>query len=258
MAKRKANQTGAGKSIWSVLNAPLVVTLIASGLAAIGGLYGYHRIELADLESRRSTYVDLLAEYEHRVSQLSDADSELNRFIGEGPTFENAKHIPECGLERDEWDQTSATVGRKEQDILRGVGSYVPTAPQFRDIDFLTLSARMERVAGIPDYQLGGVRLIRTLDWPPEVLWLTVRAYLPTMVQYGVSRHLMYTDGQLPLARGASLTKRQEAILGIPDVKPGDVERLHKENERLHARIEAELRNQSAAEPCGVTDQSRR
>ena len=139
--------------------------------------------------------------------------------------------------------------GRYETRNITGRGRYVPTNSEFAGVDFLTLAARIERVGGIPDIQLGALRLLRTLDWPPEVLWLNVRAYLPILTNFGVTRHMLYTDGQLPLPRGASLT-RQEAVLGIPDIKPGDLDKIRLKTHRLTKKLESELSDASGVKPC--------
>ena len=227
------------------MNAPLVLLLL-SGVGAGGTLiYSSWRTQAEELQDRRAEYVVLLAEYQSRVSLLMDADNELDAYVGEGLTFEGGKKIPACGPLREEWEKVSAKVGMKERDILRGQGGYAPTSPRFRGVDFLTLGAQLEHVGGVPDIQLGALRLIRTLDWPPEILWLNVRAYLPMMLKFGVARHMLYTNGQLPLPRGASLTKRQEAVLGFPDVNPGDLERQRAETMKHQAELDQALREAS-------------
>lgn len=227
---------------WEILNSPLVICLI-SGVAIAGGakLYSDAQAEAADLETRRGTYIELLAEFQRRTSMLLQADGELNPFIGEGRNFEGARPIPVAGPLRREWEKISADVGRKELEILRGTGSYVPTSPAFAGVDFLTIAARMERTAGVPDIQLGALRMLGLLEAPPEMLWLFVRAYLPIIQQFAVSRHMMYTNGTLPLPRGRALTKAQEAALGFPNPKPGDLERLMKETDRLHNEVQRKL-----------------
>ncbi len=128
-----------------------------------------------------------------------------------------------------------------EQDVLQGRGKYVPTAPEFAGVHFLTLAARMERVGGIPDIQLGALRLIRTLDVEPDLLWLMVRAYSPMIQKFGVVRHVLYSKGELPLPRGEVLTQRQEDVLGFPRLKPGDLERAKRESDLMHARLQSAL-----------------
>jgi hypothetical protein len=235
--------------IWSLMNAPLVL-LVLSGVGAGGTIiYSSLRSQAEELQNRRAEYIVLLAEYQHRVSTLIDADSQLDPYIGEGLTFKGGKKIPDCGPLREQWEKLSTKVGRRERDILRGQGDYVPTTPKFRGVDFLTLGAQIEQVGGVPDIQLGALRLIRTLDWPPEILWLNVRAYIPMMLKFGVARHMLYTNGQLPLPRGTSLTRRQEAALGFPDVKPGDLELRKAETMKHQAELDKALR-EGATNAC--------
>lgn len=226
--------------LWVFLNSPLLLLLLSSVIIGGGAkIYTDRQAAAADLETRRSQYVEMLAEYQHRISDLVHVDSELDAFIGEGVKFETKE--PLTNKRHREFETASERVGKQEADILAGRGTYVATAPAFANMSLLSLTARMERLAGIPDLQFGSLRLLSTLDVPPDVLWLFVRSYLPMMMQFGVSRHLLYTNGELPLKRGASLTNRQEAVLGIPDPKPGDLERLQRKTDELNKRLQGEL-----------------
>ncbi|WP_375392201.1 hypothetical protein [uncultured Sphingomonas sp.] len=70
-------------------------------------------------------------------------------------------------------------------------------------------------------------------------------------MRFVASGHLMNTDGQLLLPAGASLTARQEAMLGIPQIHPGDLDRIERENDRLFTQVDRKLR-QAAADGSGT------
>lgn len=183
-------------AIWLWINSPIAITLISGGLLAGGAkIYSDRQADQANIELRRDAYVDMIAEYEQRVSLLSEADGRLDEFVGAGRNFKGGRHIPSTGPARREFEHLSLKVGTRELAILKGNGGYTPTTPEFANIDMLTLASRMERTAGIPDIQLGSLRVIRTLDAPPEILWLMVRAHLPMMQEFAVTRHTMFTNG---------------------------------------------------------------
>lgn len=240
---RGAGGTAAPSRLWAIVNSPIVL-LVVSGVVIGGGakLYADGQSAAAEVAGRRAEYVELLAELQRRVSRLKDADGRLDRFIGAADSPEALRKVPEPWPQRAAFERESALVGAAEADILAGRGSYVPTAPAYAGIDLLTLAARLERVGGVPDLQLGALRLLRTLDADPEVLWLFVRAHRPMLERFVVSRHLLHVEGDLPLPAGAALTPRQEAVLDIPRSKPGDLQRLRRENDVLHARLDRELR----------------
>ena len=238
--------------LWSVLNSPLVLLLI-SGVVIAGGakLYADRQAAAAELSARRDRYVELLAEIQHRVGMLQQADGLLDPFIGSGEGFEAMKPVPEPWPLRAAFDRACLKAGRIEADVLAGRGGYVPTAPAFAGTDMLTLAARLERLGRVPDLQLGSIRMIGLLSVPPDGLWLFVRAYMPTLMRFVASRHLLNVDGQLPLPAGAVLTVRQEAMLGIPQVHPGDLERIERENDRLFAQVDRKLRD-AASDKSGT------
>ena len=164
------------KAFWAAANSPLAIILISGGaMAGIAKLYNDRQVEAADLETRRTAYVELLAEYQHRVSFLMDADAELNGYIGEGLKFTRGKQLSENGPDRRKWERVSEEVGQKEHNILRATGDYVPTTPVFARVDLLTLAARIERTGGIPDIQLERFpismhhSLLRRSSW--RILW---------------------------------------------------------------------------------------
>lgn len=230
-------------SVWAWINSPIAITLISGGiLAGAAKVYSDRQVERADIESRRDEYVDMLAEYEQRVSLLTGADGELNDLVGEGPHFEGRKKIPQSGPLRELLDRKTVEVGKVESMILKGNGTYAPTTPAFKDVDLLTLAARMERTAGIPDIQLGSLRIIGTLDTPPDLLWIMVRAHLPMMQQFAATRHMMFTDGQLPLARGASLSEKQERILGYPERNSLTPEQMAAKSDRIREKLKKVLK----------------
>lgn len=236
--------------LWSVLNSPLILLLI-SGVVIAGSakLYADRQAAAAELSARRDRYVELLAEVQHRVAILQQADGLLDPFIGTGEAFNAMKPVPEPWPRRAAFDRACLKAGRMEADVLAGRGSYVPTAPAFAGVNMLTLAARLERLGGVPDLQLGSIRMIGLLNAPPDVLWLFVRAFMPTFMQFVASRHLMNVDGQLPLPAGAVLTVRQEAMLGIPQVHHGDLERMERESDRLFTKVDRKLRG--AADKSG-------
>lgn len=247
-ASKPARTAGRGATaspsrVWAALNSPLVL-LMLSGVVIGGGakLYSDRQSAAVEVAGRRAEYVELLAELQRRVSRLQDADGRLDRFIGAANSPGALRKVPEPWPQRAAFERESALVGAAEADILAGRGSYAPTAPAYAGIDLLTLAARLERVGGVPDLQLGALRLLRTLDADPDVLWLFVRAHRPMLERFVVSRHLLQVEGELPLPAGAALTPRQKAMLDIPRPKPGDLERLRRENDVLHARLDRELR----------------
>lgn len=230
-------------SFWTIINSPIAIALISGGVLAGGAkVYSDHQAERADMEVRRDAYVDMLAEYEQRVSLLTSADGELDELVGEGPSFRGRSKIPDSGPLRELLDRRTLEVGQREMAILKGSGEYIPTTPAFKNVDLLTLGARMEHTAGIPDIQLGSLRIIRTLDTPPDILWLMVRAHLPMVQQFAATRHLMFTNGQLPLPRGESLTKRQERILGYPEENSLTPEQAAEKSDRTRAKLEEVLK----------------
>lgn len=113
--------------------------------------------------------------------------------------MKGGRHVPANGSVRRAFERACEEAGGREADVLAGRGGYVPTAPEFANVDFLTLAARLDRLGRVPDILLGALRLIRTLDTPRDILWIFVRAYRPMMEEFVVARPVMYTDSQLPL-----------------------------------------------------------
>ena len=246
MAKPASKLHSEGR-LWAVLNSPLAL-LLMSGMLLGGGakIYADRQSALAELDTRRAAYVEMLAEYQRRVSLLSHEDARLEPFIGTADEMLAGRVRPLVESKRCQFETLSKAVGEKQEDILLGRGSYKPTAPIFSELDILTLAARMEQTAGVPDIQLGGLRLIRTLDAPPEILWIMVRSYLPMLKQFGVSRHMLNVNGELPLIRGQQLTDRQERVLGFLELKPSDVDRALHRARRKSDELNAKLRETSA------------
>ncbi len=200
-------------------------------------IYDDRQKAAVDLNVRRATYVELLAEIQLRVSKLQDADSQLNGFIGTGTNFNEASPLPGSGPRRAAFERKSFDTGKAEADILSGRGKYVPTDPVYANIDLLTLMARLENLGGVPDLYAGSLRLLRVLDAPSDVLWLFVRAYLPLLQDFVIRRHLLHSSGNLPLPAGVELTSEQKKFLGIRNPKPGEMEALQRKNDVLQRRI---------------------
>jgi hypothetical protein len=59
--------------------------------------------------------------------------------------------------------------------------------------------------------------------------------------EFVVRRHVLYTNGRMPLVRGAKITKTLEQSLGIPDSKPGELEKLQRQNDALHDKLQKSL-----------------
>lgn len=228
--------------LWAFLNSPFFIAIL-SGLFIVGALKAHddNRAAAVDRDTRRAAYVELLAELQLRVSRLREADSRLDEFLGEGPELKGAKPMPATDPRREAFEKASAGVGREQADILGGRGNYVPTAPAFENMDFLTLAARLEHIGGGPDINLSALRLLRGLDASPDVLWLFVRAYLPILQDFVVRRHVLYTNGRMPLVRGAKITETLEQSLGIPDSEPGELEKLQRQNDALHDKLQKSL-----------------
>ncbi|WP_454884904.1 hypothetical protein [Sphingomonas oryzagri] len=227
------------KGFWDHINSPVVVAILTGVIIAGGGkIYADRQADARELDTRRSAYAKLLTEYEHRVSDLGIADGCLDPELGEGPTLKGIKPIPKTGPARDRWTRLSLAVGKQESDILRGRGSYAPTDPAFEGMSFEAVAIQMETLGGVPDIQVGAMRLFGALDSGPDVVWLFVRSWLPMMRQVSVSRHMMFADGRLPFRRGHAPTEAEQKSLGFPDMKPGDLERLERQTDALHAQIQ--------------------
>jgi hypothetical protein len=221
------------------------VLLLISGVVLAGGakIYTDRQAAAIELVERRADYVELLTELQQRVSQLLQADGELNKFLGEGAELKGAKRMPDKGPVRAEFERMSEEIGKRESEILSGGGHYVPTAPAYANVHFLTLAARLERLGGVPDIQMGALRLLPVLQADPSILWIFVRAYGPMMQKFVISRHLLYTRGELPLPVGAELTERQEAVLGFPaDMSDEEFEALKRRTNAHLDEVINELR----------------
>jgi hypothetical protein len=235
--------TQAGRARWwAILNSPFVIALL-SGLVLAGGLKYYtdRQAAIQDQIVRRSALAILLSEYQQRISALGAADGELNTVLGPSPGIARRPRLDPRSAEFRSWERLSARVGHREWEIVHGTGSYTPSSPEFARVNLLVIAARIENTAGIPDVQLGGVRMLGLLDVEPDILWVFVRPLLPEMMKFGVTRHMLYVNGSIPLMRGASLSARQERVLGFPDVKPGDLQRVMDHSNAVSARLENEL-----------------
>jgi hypothetical protein len=236
-ARKRAQDTG----WWSVLNSNIVILLVSSALlSGVAKLYSDHQDAEKEMVVRRGVYAKLLTEFEHRVSALSNEDISLDPYLGEGLNFRKTK-MPDHGPERQRWDKAQLLIGQREVDIIQGRGSYVPSLPEYAGMNLQAIAVQLEDVGGVPDIQMGGIRLMGALDSGKEVVWLFVRSWLPIMRQVTASRHLMYSDGRIPFPRGHVVTASEERALGIPEFHPGDLERLEKENDAHFREVQAKL-----------------
>lgn len=233
---------------WVVANSPLVIVLLSGGvLAGSAKIYTDHQEATKDRNARRSTLSSLLVEYRQRLSALESLDGELNEFLGEGPKMRGPYGRPMTDAKRKIFELRSKEIGKREWDVIRGSGAYVATAPAYANINLQTIAAQIDDVAEIPTVQSAPIQMLGFLNADPDILWIFVRAYLPEMRTFYVGRLWLTMNGQLPLGRGETPTAQQERVLGFPDVQPGDIERLQKENDALHAEVQAKLTN--ATEP---------
>jgi hypothetical protein len=60
---------------------------------------------------------------------------------------------------------------------------------------------------------------------------------MPSLIRWGAGRQLLYIDQTLPLRRGDRLNIIQEKQLGIVQPKPGELERLQRENNELTQQV---------------------
>lgn len=231
------------RRFWTFLNSPFFLTLL-TGVLLAGALkiYDDRQRAAADLDLRRASYVELLAEIQLRVSRLDEADARLNEFITDGRDKNGATPLPKTGPRRAEFERTSIEVGKLEAEILAGRGTYLPTAPAYANVDMLTLASRLEHLGGVPDYYAGSLRMLRVLDAPSEILWIFVRAYMPMLREFVVRRHLLYTSGELPLPAGGELTAEQKRFLGIRKPRPGELEELIRTTNAHLEKLQKDLR----------------
>lgn len=230
-----------GRGAWEWFNSPLVITLLSAVLISGGAkLYVDHQEALKDRSARRAVMSDLMVEYRQRLSALEDLDSQLNPWLGEGAELKGIKPMSEA--ERPKWEAASKKIGRAEQEVIQGAGNFKPSAPAFANVNMQVITTRIEGAAGIPDLQAGTLQMLGVLNTDPEILWIFVRAYQPMMRQYYVGRHMLMLNGELPLLDGKNLTVRQENVLGIPQPKPGDLEKAMKESDRVHAELQKTLK----------------
>jgi len=243
MARQKP-KSPSGLSWWNVLNSPLAIALVTgvTGLV-IGGVATIHHQQqeaAKDRAVRRSEFANLLVEYRQRLSALEEADGELELpEFKEGMSTAGQHKLTDA--ERKVFEVKSEAVGKREWDIIRGSGSYVPAMPAYANVNLQAIGAQIDDTAGIPQVQSGALQLLGLLNVESSVLWLFVHASLPQMRTYYVGRQMMLINGQLPLDRGDTLTARQERVLGFPEVKPGELERRMKESNALHERVQRKL-----------------
>lgn len=233
------------KAIWSFLNSGFGIAFFSLVVVAGGGkIYSDYKAEVAERAARRPQLGKLLMEFRHRVSELEQADRLLDPHLGPSPRVDGGKPANErtCADQR-AFEKLSLIVGRKEQDIIRGGKSYMPTAPEFSGTNMLIIGSQIDQLAEIPDISMTTLGLFEFLDTEPSVLWIFTRAYMPLMNDFVTSRHVLYTMGFLPLKPGVTLNPAQEKLLGIPQPKPGDLERLQRKNDNLSRRLDKAAQN---------------
>lgn len=235
-----------GSKWWILANSPLAI-LIVSGMLIGGGakLYSDQQEIVRDQVARRSTLSTLLVEYRNRLSALESLDAELSDYLGPGPGITKVEQ-PFTETRRAAFEKLSLNVGRREVEVIQGRGHYVPTSPSFANVNIQVVAAQIEDAAGIPNLYAGSLQLLGVLNADANVIWIFIRAYVPLMTEFYVNRHMMTINGELPLPKGAELTAAQETKLGIPQPKPGELERLKKESDARHAEIQSLLRKLEA------------
>jgi hypothetical protein len=239
MARTKVQVT-ADKGWWAALNSPIAILLLSvCVIGGIGKLYTDHQNAVQDQTARRSTMSNLLVEYRQRLSALEALDSQLDGALGAGPGITRTSKVSE--VERKSFEKLSEKIGLLEQDVIKGVGTYTASAPAYDRVNMQAIASQIEDAAGIPNLQAGGIQLLGLLNTESSVLWLFVRAYLPMFEQFYVSRYMMVVNRQLPLVQGDVLSRKQEAILGIPQLKPGELNKLMKENDIRYAELQNKL-----------------
>lgn len=258
MARGRTAKRKPKKSWWEILNSNIVVAFFS--LVIVGGIAAYYserQSAAADQSARRDVLGKHLAEYQHRISELTSADSRLNYELGPSGTFDRGRRLDQTDRAAvAQWERLTDEVSCQEWDILQGRGRYVPTSPEYGGVSLMNLGTQIDNVAGIPDLQFGPIRMIGLMEAPPPTTWIFLRSQLPMLMRAGVGRNLLYINQTLPLRRGAQLTKAQERQLGIPQPQPGDLDRLTREtdahfnnviNELGDADSEAEI---PAPHPC--------
>lgn len=232
-------------SWWAAANSPLAIALLtgAGGVAAAVAVALHSQAQEAakdDIE-RRASLTALLVEYRKRLSALEEADSEL----GLPEIIEGVPRLLITKLtdsERLLFERKADEVGKRQREIIHGSGHYVPTSPVYANLNMQAIEAQIDQVAGIPPVQSGGLQLLGLLNFDASTLWLWVHGALPQMRTFYVGRQMLLINGELPLARGVQLTRGQERRLGFPQPAPGDLEKLQKENDERHERLQRVLR----------------
>jgi len=222
---------------WTALNSPLALLLISG--VVIGGAvkwYDSHQNAVEDQTARRSKLAHLLTEYQHRISTLGSLNSRLD--LPSPTSAATQKKLDPCSAEYRAFERLSGDIGRQEWNVIRGQGIYVPTAPQFKGVNIQAIAAEIEDTAGIPDVQLGSIRMLGLLNADPDIIWVFVAGHLPEMEKFGITRHLLYVSGEIPLLRGNSLTVRQQRMLGFPEPQPDDARRRTDIMQRLDKTIQ--------------------
>jgi hypothetical protein len=246
-SKQPPTKLTLSQKLSAVLNSQFFLTFFA--LVVIGGsaaLYRQYQSDLQDQAERRAVMGKLLTEYQHRVSELGAADSELNEQLGPSGTFDHARKLDRSDhLGATRWDKLTEKVSKAEWAVLLGHSPYAATAPEYERVSFLNVASQIDNAAGIPDLQFGTLKMIGILDAPPPATWLFVRSQMPSLVQWGTGRHLLYINQTLPLRRGQKLNSTQERQLGIVQPKPGELQRLERENDLLAERVLNRLENGS-------------
>ena len=243
--RRRKGKPAERLSWWAAVNSPLVIALLtgAGGVAAAVAVALHSRAQevAKDNIARRATLTALLVEYRKRLSALEEADSELGLpEIVEGVARPPVSKLTES--ERLVFERKADEVVKRQREIIQGSGSYVPTSPAYANLNVQAIEAQIDEVAGIPPVQSGGLQLLGLLNFDVSTLWLWVHGALPQMRTFYVGRQMLLINGELPLDRGLQLTPRQERVLGFPQATPGDLEKLQKENDERHERLQRVLR----------------
>jgi hypothetical protein len=239
------NRVQSRKGIWDILNSPLALVIIST--AVLGGgakLYSDHQDAIRDQSTRRSELGELLTEYQHRVSALTDADRELNKMLGSEERPKAVYHGSPAQVAQ--WERLAADVSRREWDVLTGRGTYTPTSPKYAAVNIQVIALQIENLAGIPEMETAAWRTFGFIDSPPPDTWLFIRSSLDVLQQFGFSRSMLYSGGDIPLLRGRSLSPDQEVWLGR------DLQTLQNRSDEVHNHLQETIEkleaNQTAAD----------
>jgi hypothetical protein len=228
---------------WPLLNSPLVL-LVISAVVIAGGwkLFDNHQEAMKDRAARRVELGKLLVEFERRVAVMSDADAKLNDLIAHPPNITSGPNMSaKDGAVVIRRMKASDDVSAAEWDALNGGGPYVPSDPNYKGVSFVMIAMQMQNAAGVPDYRMGGLRALKLLEVSPPFTWLFVRAQLPVLRKMAQGTDILFVSQALPLARGEQLSPGQERLLAIPQVSPGQLAELQRENDDLMKKVGDEV-----------------